>query len=243
VDPSSDTDRDALVEPPGEGRVFTWRTGVGLGDTTPGGRARLDVIARWLQDVAYLDVADVGLEDRGIWVIRRMRLRIERFPRAGERIELRTFCSGAGALAAERRTTLETAGGRVEAGATWVFLDMETGRPQRLGPEFDDVYGTSAAGRRARTGLRHPSPSEDAERMAWRFRAADLDIANHVNNAAYWAVAEEVLAGTDPGALDLEIEFREAAQAGDAVILRGDGYLWVTSPDGTVHASITGLPA
>jgi acyl-ACP thioesterase len=237
-----DTDRDALVEPPGDGRVFTWRASVGLGDTTPAGRARLDAIARWLQDAAYFDVADVEMEDRGLWVMRRMRVRVERFPLAGESIELHTFCSAFALLAAERRTTLESAEGLVESVATWVLLDTETGRPQRLGPELEKVYGTSAAGRRARTSLRHPAPPDDAERFGWRFRAADLDIADHVNNAAYWTVAEEVLAEVDAAQLDLEIEFRDPAQPGEAVVVRDGGSLWVTSPDGTLHASIAGLP-
>jgi acyl-ACP thioesterase len=242
VPPVSDTDRDALVEPPGEGRVFTWRASVGLGDTTPAGRARLDAIAGWLQDAAYFDLVDVKLEDRGLWVMRRMRLRVERFPRAGEIIELRTFCSAAGSLAAERRTTLESAEGLVESVATWVFLDTETGRPQRLGPEFDEVYWPSAAGRRARTSLRHGAPPANGERLDWRFRAADLDIADHVNNAAYWTVAEELLAGEEPDELDLEIEFRDPAQAGQAVVVRDGGSVWVTAADGTLHASIAGLP-
>jgi acyl-ACP thioesterase len=244
VPTAADSDRDALIPPPPVGRVFEWETIVGLAETTASGRARLDAIARWLQDVAYRDVIDAGLEDRGSWVVRRMRMRVERFPAVGESLELRTFCSAAGSLAAERRTTIVSGQGLVEAVATWVFLDSDSWRPQRLGPEFDAVYGPSANGRRARTSLRHAPPPAGAEQLAWRFRAADLDIADHVNNAAYWEVAEELLASdrAEPGSLDVEIEFREPAQAGEALVLRDAGSLWITSSDGTLHASIAGLP-
>src|SRR3954470_6938723 len=73
----------------------------GLADATASGRVRLDAIARWLQDVAYADVVDAGLAGRGAWLVRRARLRVESFPRFGEPVSLRTFCSGAGRVAAE----------------------------------------------------------------------------------------------------------------------------------------------
>jgi acyl-ACP thioesterase len=237
-------DRDALAPRPQGGRVFTHPANVGLSDTTITGRARLDAIARWLQDVAYLDVVDAGLEDRGSWVVRKLRMSIESFPRFGEGLVLDTWCSAASPLAAERRTTLTSEEGRIEAVATWVFLDNDSGRPKRLGPEFDTFYAESANGRRARTRLRHGSPPGDADRLEWRFRTADLDVAEHVNNAAYWAVAEELMAGTpEPASLDVEIEFREPAQAGPAVVLSAHGALWISSPDQTLHASITGIAA
>jgi acyl-ACP thioesterase len=234
--------RDALVPRPKAGRVFTHPANVGLSDTTITGRARLDAIARWLQDVAYLDVVDAGLEDRGSWVVRKLRMSIGAFPRLGESLVLDTWCSGASPLAAERRTSLTSEEGRIEAVATWVFLDNDSGRPKRLAPEFDAFYATSADGRRARTRLRHSSPPANADRREWGFRAADLDVAEHVNNAAYWEVAEELMASApEPDSLDVEIEFREPALAGPAVVLSSNGALWITSPEGTLHASITGI--
>jgi acyl-ACP thioesterase len=240
----SDGDRDAMVSPPNGGRVYEHPAYVGLSDTTTSGRARLDAIARWLQDAAYLDIVDAGLEDRGSWVVRRMRMRVERFPRFGEPLELKTWCSGASPVAAERRTTILSAEGLVEAVATWVFLDNDSLRPMRLGPEFEAVYGSSANGRKAHTRLRHGPPPAKAERLDWRFRAADLDVAEHVNNAAYWTVAEELMAGTrEAESLEVEIEFREPAQAGPATVLREDGAVWISGPEGPLHASIAGLTA
>src|SRR3954470_20600318 len=101
-----------------------WRTsrrrgGRGLARS---GRVRLDAIARWLQDVALADVVDSGLDGGGVWVLRRLRLVVARFPRFGEALEVRTFCSATAALVAERRSTVCDDGGAaaVEAVATWV---------------------------------------------------------------------------------------------------------------------------
>jgi acyl-ACP thioesterase len=223
--------------------VFESGADPGLADVTPEGRARLDAIARWLQDVAYADVADAGLADRGAWVVRRMRLRVEAFPRFGERIGLSTFCSAISPLAAERRTSLSGGAARAEASALWVHLDPDSLRPARLDGDFFDVYGESAAGQKARSRLRHPGPPADAARSRWRFRFSDLDLAGHVNNAAYLEPAEERLAGRpDLEPLDLMVEYREPAPAGDATVLERGQWLWVEGLDGTVHASIGGLP-
>ena len=70
-----------IVPPPRRGRVFTSGARAGLADCAPSGRIRLDALARWLQDVAYDDVEDAGVAGAAVWVVRRTRLRVARFPR------------------------------------------------------------------------------------------------------------------------------------------------------------------
>jgi acyl-ACP thioesterase len=206
---------------------------------TAAGRVRVDTLARWLQDVAYDDVADAGLADAGSWVVRRTRIVVSQFPRFDEPVTLQTFCSGVGPRWAQRRTSLSGDGGaRVEADALWIFLDWETLMPARLDERFDAVYGEAAAGRRAeRARLQHGSPPDDARRFDWRFRAADVDLADHVNNAAYWEILEEGLGEVDT--LDATAEYRDAAQPGPARVARTDDTLWVMSDSGAIHASIS----
>jgi acyl-ACP thioesterase len=232
-----------LVGLPERGRVFTASARGRLGDATAAGRVRMDTLARWVQDVAYDDVFDAGLAGDGSWVVRRTRLLVRRFPRFDEPVTLQTFCSGIGPRWAQRRTTLRGAdGGEVEADALWIYLDAETLQPARFPAHFDVVYGEAAAGRRAdRARLRHPSPPEGASGIDWRFRESDVDLADHVNNAAYWTVLEELLAGgPEPQSIDAEIEYRDGAQPGPALVVEDGDMLWITSPDGVVYASISG---
>ena len=70
-----------MVTLPAEGRVFTHRDRVTLADVSPSGRARLDALARWLQDAAYDDALDSGL-DGGAWIVRRLALRVRALPAA-----------------------------------------------------------------------------------------------------------------------------------------------------------------
>jgi acyl-ACP thioesterase len=87
--------------------------------------------------------------------------------------------------------------------------------------------------------LRHPDPPEDAECSSWRFRAVEMDPAGHINNSHYWTPLEEDLtAGVEPDGLDVEIEYRDPAMAGEVVVLRDRSSLWIASTDGIVHASL-----
>jgi acyl-ACP thioesterase len=227
-----------LVPEPGTGRVFEQTIWPGVADATPAGRIRLDGIARWLQDVAYQDSVDAGFPDAGLWILRRVRIRVEAFPRFGEPATLRTFCSGLGRFAAERRTSIRAETGRVECGALWVLLDAETGRPKRFPPEFAELYSPSAGGRDARVHTRHPEPPDDAAESSWLFRATDLDLADHVNNSHYWEPLEQRLAGTEPDSIDAEVEFRDPAKAGPAQVLSDGEAMWIASGGGELHASL-----
>lgn len=220
--------------------MFTGKRVVGPQEATVTTRARLDAMVSWLQEIALADMVEVNLHDeRTGWLVRRMIVRVERFPRFAELVTLRTFASGFGPMWAERRTSITgDRGGAVEAEVIWVLLDPTTGRPRRLGPDHDAVFASSANGRRVHARLRHPAPPEDAQESRWRFRFADLDVAGHVNNAAYWQVLEEGLAGlTVDARLTVELEHRAVAGPGLASVLRTEDGVWIVSPADEVCAS------
>jgi acyl-ACP thioesterase len=142
---------------------------------------------------------------------------------------------------AERRSTVRgNEGGLVEAVALWVHLDPVGARPRPMAEGFEAVYGPSAAGRRVRARLRHRGePPPDGRAAPWRFRAADLDLADHVNNAVYWQALEEELVGDgarEP--FDAEIEHRAPADVGEAALVRDGETLWIAAADGAVLASV-----
>jgi acyl-ACP thioesterase len=233
---------DELLDHPGVGRVFERALFPGLGDAAPGGRVRLDALARWLQDVALADVVDAGLGETALWVVRRARIAVRRFPRFGEEATAQTWSSGVGRMWAQRRSTITTtAGGHVEAVALWVHLDPVSARPMPITDAEMVVYGPSAGGREVKARLRHPAPpQEGAESRPWDFRTTELDVADHINNAAYWTPLEDELLradGAEPAAIDVEIEHRTPAQPGAHAVLEAGHRRWIVGPGGDVHAS------
>jgi acyl-ACP thioesterase len=215
---------------PAVGRVYAETRRVGPGDTAPDGRARLDRLVDWMQAIAHADVIDAGLDGLVLWVVRSAELRVERFPRLGENVEVRTSCSALASRWAERRTSMPG----VEANALWVAIDPQTLRPARI-DALAELYGESAGDRRVRTALKHPAPPPDAARRPWPLRRTDLDVGGHVNNAAYWQALEEEADLAAP--LTVEIEHHVPLTLEPAELLSAGDHRWIATPDGTVRAS------
>jgi acyl-ACP thioesterase len=127
----------------------------------------------------------------------------------------------------------------VEAVSLWVHLDPASARPAPFTEREIEVYGTAAGDRRVTARLRHPAPAPGTAERRWTFRATECDVAQHVNNAAYWQPLEqELLGGAEPARIDVEMEFRTPAQPGEKLILACDHTRWITDRSGEVHASL-----
>lgn len=216
------------------GRRYTATRTVRLGDAGLDGTLRLDALARFLQDVAADDAADVGLRS-ATWVVRRTSLDIAGRPRFGERITLTTFCGGLGSRWAERRTIVEGPTSRIDAASVWVYVDEASGRPALLPPRFLEAYTESAAGRTVSSRLTLPGPPDGGSRRPWPLRPTDFDVLGHVNNSVYWAVVE------DEPLMDgvAEVEYRSPIGPAAVVdVIEGDAGRgrWLVSDEG-VHAA------
>ncbi len=205
----------------GEPRVTAITRHVGLADVGPDARARLDGIARIVQDVSDHDASTVVIDGMGLWILRRLDLHIAATPRFRAEVTAETWCSGIGARWAERTSRLRVQGQDcVEAIAIWVHTDPRTGAPTALPPGFDTVWGATAGDRKVSARLRHPAPPPAAPRRPWPLRASDLDVVGHVNNAAYWeAIEDELERRGRPRVRTAEIEFRSGLDLADAVDL------------------------
>ena len=234
-----------LVPQPVSGRVFRGRRRVRLSDVDVRNRLRLDAIARYLQDVATDDVDDAGWSaGDGAWVVRRTRYEVVAPVAGDETVELATWCAGIGASAALRRTSIDgSGGGRVETETVWIHLDAN-GRPARVDERFHALYAESARVEarppRASTRLELPEPPAGADRIRWPLRVTDVDLAGHVNNAAYWSAVEQVLP-RDRAVRSAVLEYRDPVDLGEPVELAtwrdGSAFAVAFVAGGAVRAS------
>ena len=204
---------------PETGRQYRTVRKVRLGDVRASGRLRLDALARYLQDVANDDAMDAELDGAMSWVVRRVTIAVYQWPVFADHVELVTFCGAIGSRFAERRTSILVDGVlRADADALWVFFDPASGRPAVLGPQFLQIYGEAAGGRRASSRLTHPAPPDGARRRPWPQRTTDYDLLGHTNNAIGLAAVEEVV-GEGGVPAEVEVEYRDAIEPGDEVHL------------------------
>ncbi len=226
----------AFVPPPGHGRVFTTSRVVRSTDVTPAGRLRFDALARYLQEAAEDDLADVGWDEPYGWLLRRVVVQARGYPEYGDLVGLGTFCSATGPRWAERTTTLRGPGGDlIQATAVWVAIGRDDGRPAQLGEAFQRWYGPAAQGRRVSARMSHPGPPElpgIREGTAWPLRASDFDPAGHVNNSVHWAAVEDILARLSWVPAVAELEYHRPILPGHDLLLRtsqagGDVWAWL----------------
>ena len=258
------------------GRRFTGRRKVRLGDVTASGRLRLDALTRYTQDVSDDDTTDAGLAPEPAWVVRRTTVTVAQEARLGEELAFTTYCSALGRRWADRTLDIRGSEGALYQVVTlWICVDPISGRPCELTEQFLAIYGEAAQGRTVSARLINPklgaagSAPGDAATPAeagrgswpWPLRAVDFDTLGHVNNAAYWAVAEESLEaaplagdsssgvdgaddGSVSGPLVARAEYGTGLDPADRVTVHeaevgSARVLWLVTTDGATAATIS----
>ncbi len=210
--------------------LFTRSLEVRYHEADPQGAVRLAVLLAYLQDVAaehalQLGVAVKDLRKLGLtWVLSRLHLRMDRLPRCGEQVGIKTWpVNREGIFSVRDFELLNSAGEKTGCATTsWAVLDLQSRRPVRIETHLpgyplhpvralDDPFAAIPAPATFETELRLP------------VLRADLDLNNHVNNTIYagWALeaAPERVAGYAVP-VSVEINFRAEAHYGDTVISR-----------------------
>lgn len=194
------------------------------------GNLRVGTLLNYLQDTAGMHAALLGvsmaeLRKLGLtWVLSRIHLVVERYPRADEIVTIRTWPATRQEVFTCREFELRDGHGAWVARATtsWAVLNVTTRRPVRLEENLppyplmpqravDDDFASLPA---------FPEPA--ATEMGFRVLRSDLDLNNHVNNTIYvgWAL-EAVPDAVAAGKLtELEIAFRAEVRRGDCIVSR-----------------------
>lgn len=225
------------------------------------GRATLPTLCNYLQEAASLhaealafsrtDFASAGANIS--WVLTRLRVKMNRYPRWNEKVEVVTFPRGGRKIVAWRDFTVRTADGEVLGVATseWMIIDLAT---RRIVSIPDSVFDVSEAVKDADAvlgldpftpRLRFPADVAPYGRCEFVAQHADIDLNGHVNNVHYIEWMQEPCFVHGPSAAcpnEMEIVFRSETFAGERIAVEvgldpvsGKTYHRVTSADGKDH--------
>jgi medium-chain acyl-[acyl-carrier-protein] hydrolase len=172
-----------------------------------------------------LGVSATDLRPHGLtWVVSRIHLIIDRYPRRGEIVRLRTWPAVREGLFTNREFELNDGAEQplARASTSWALINISTRRPVKLEGNLPP-YPLLA--RRAVNDDFAPLPlfpAASVPELTFRVLRADLDLNHHVNNTVFarWAleaVPDEIATGT---LSELEISFRAEALYGETVISR-----------------------
>ncbi len=211
---------------------------VRLNELAPDAGVRGWTILNYLQDAAGAHADRLGLGLRQlrshhlIWVLSRIRFRLDEVPSYGDRVRVVTWPSGFDRLFAYRQFRMESAEtGRCfgVAGSAWLTLDPDSfrpvspekhlqGLPHWIGEE-DRYFQGDTLGK-----LRTPDDFASDLVLEHRVSAAEIDYNRHLNNAYYAMLAEDWL-GEKTGALmrmrELQINFNASTPFQGRLLIGG----------------------
>jgi len=160
----------------------------------PRGTICLPHLCLFLQEAAWnhaqrlgFGYSDMAARDL-LWVIFRMLVHIDRYPRWQEKIEILTWPSGMERLVAHRDFEVRDEAGHIIAAASsdWLILDRERRQPQAVAPIVglrpEVLPLRRALGQRPR---RIPSLPGPCQRSEFTVLLRDLDLQGHVNHTSY----------------------------------------------------------
>jgi len=194
------------------------------------GNLRVATLLNYLQDTAgmhatLLGVAMADLRKLGLtWVLSRIHVVIEHYPRAGETVTVRSWPATRQEIFTCREFELCDNHGACVARATtsWAVVNVATRRPVRLEgslPPYPLLPQRAVDDNFAPLPPFHEAATTE---MGFRVLRSDLDMNHHVNNTIYagWAL-EAVPDAVAAGSLqELEIAFRAEVRYGDSVMSR-----------------------
>ena len=218
-------------------KPFEIRFTAGLNDISADARMRSWVLFDLLQDAAggHADQLGVGLkqlrESNLSWVLSRIRLQMDSFPRYGETVKVTTYPSGFERLFAYRQFLLSSAEtGKVfgRAGSAWLTLNTENLRPVSPAkyfaglPEWEFEGETFFQGENLEKLL--PPAEELNTPLFQRISGAWIDYNRHLNNAYYAMFTEDWIsqqAAAPVRMTEIQINFNSSTAFGETLAVSG----------------------
>ncbi|GHO46630.1 acyl-[acyl-carrier-protein] thioesterase [Ktedonospora formicarum] len=185
---------------------------------------------RYMQDIAALDTEDVQLEAEGYWIVKRTIISFTAPIKIHTRLDLKTFGIGFTRITAQRGYEAYIAGEAqeepvVSANSLWVFVD-KNGRPRRLPERTAEIWHLDNARPQEPLVAMPPTPESEPYTTEATVRFSDMDVAMHMNNAAYVEVLDNAAweayaqnglkpEKTIPTARYYDIEYAESMRFGE----------------------------
>jgi medium-chain acyl-[acyl-carrier-protein] hydrolase len=204
----------------------------------------LPVLWSFMQETAWhhADHLRVGYSDlwerHFFWVLSRLSIQMEEFPRWGDRIKIKTWLAGMGRLFALRHFSITDSRENLigTAKSAWLVLDLKSRRPQRIEPVFKHIMHLFDDPASAEEPEKLPSLVRSKMEKSYTVRYSDIDMHHHVNNIKYieWILDSYPFEMNQTHQIHtFEINFLAESSYGDAIWVQTD--MLKESPPAFLH--------
>ncbi|MGN0189962.1 MAG: acyl-[acyl-carrier-protein] thioesterase [Candidatus Cryptobacteroides sp.] len=220
---------------------FTQRFVIPCYDTDSQFRLRPSSFMDFAQEIANCHATALGfgyddlMRTRTVWVLSRMHIHFDEYPKWRDEVVLKTWHKGRDGLFWLRDFGMEAADGRslVRATTSWLVLNIDTRHISRDTAILDE--GTACSENAIERACDKLSAPKDTARTGMGFHKvtySDVDMNSHTNNAKYLQWVTDALGYdfmTCGDIRDIKINFNGETRPGETVsMFRSD------SPDGTI---------
>ncbi|QNM06362.1 acyl-[acyl-carrier-protein] thioesterase [Qiania dongpingensis] len=210
--------------------MYSFDSKVRYSEVGADGRLSLCSVIHYMQDCSIFQSEMLGvgvraLQERGrAWLLSAWQVELYRRPELGETLKVGTWASGFKAMYGYRNFVIIDAAGdyAVKANSIWVYMNLETGRPEKVDKQLADIYQAEEPLDMETDGRKIKIPDNLMEFPSFPVRRYQIDTNGHVNNGQYIQMAEEWLPG-DNDIRKLRVEYKKAAVYGDTVIPMAGG--------------------
>lgn len=217
----------------------------------PDGFATMPSICNYLQEAASVHAGELGFSKSNFasagedisWVLTRLKVRMESYPKWEDEITVRTFPRGGRRIVAWRDFEIRGADGKTlgAASSEWMLINLAS---RKIVPVPETVLALADPAEKPVLGMspfvKFRPPVPEGEKLTFIAQKSHIDLNGHVNNVHYLEWMLEPSDSSRPGEID--VVFRGEALAGDKVDVfcakdeDGASLHGVFSPDGGVHA-------
>jgi len=168
--------------------------------------------------VGYSDLA----EQRYFWVLSRLSIQMEEYPRWGDQIRIKTWLTGIGRLFALRHFSIANSKGDIlgTAKSAWLVLDLKSRKPQRIEPVFKHLLHLFDGLPSTEEPEKLPPSGQSKVEKSYTVRYSDIDMHHHVNNTKYieWILDSYPFEMNQTRQIhSLEINFLAESSSGDEI--------------------------
>lgn len=214
--------------------MYEFQSRVRYSETDEEGMLTISALINYFQDCCSFQSEDIGRGVRYLrehacaWVLGGWEIALHRMPRYTEEIVIRTWPVDFKGFFGYRNFELRTVSGEclAQASTTWIFVDTDSGRPQRVTEDMAQAYVCSPELplERPKRHLKLDESGQIYQCPPVTVLRGHLDTNHHMNNGQYVLIAQECMMQEAPpsgGRLcGLRVLYRKEAVLGDVLYPR-----------------------